>query len=257
MLAARTAGSIDIDTQLGRIDLNVDVVVDLWRYENGCERGMSSIARIEGRLAHQAMHARFGAQPAVGIFTHDMNRCALDACHFARRCFDDLDLEAMRFSPAQVHSQYHFRPVLSLGTTGAGLDVEVRVVGVHVTRKHAPELEACNLLLESAEIGGQLVDRVLVAFFQRHFEQLAGVTEAGLQLVEADNHVFQLRAFLPERLGAPGIVPYIGFFEFPLDLGQAFRLAIVVKDTSSTHRSVQRGRLSSVLPDSFPWNYAA
>ena len=29
------------------------------------------------------------------------------------------------------------------------------------------------------------------------------------------------------------------FLEFTLDLGQALRLAVVVKDTSSTHRRVQ------------------
>jgi hypothetical protein len=32
-------------------------------------------------------------------------------------------------------------------------------------------------------------------------------------------------------------------FEFALNLCQALRLALVVKDTSSTHQSVRRGRL--------------
>jgi hypothetical protein len=35
------------------------------------------------------------------------------------------------------------------------------------------------------------------------------------------------------------LVPHVGFFELALDFGQAFRLAVIVKDTSSTRRRVR------------------
>jgi len=58
--------------------------------------------------------------------------------------------------------------------------------------------------------------------------------------------LFESRTLLAEGLGTLGLVPYIGLFEFALDFGQAFNLAFMVKDTSSTQRCVQRDRLSIV-----------
>ena len=55
-----------------------------------------------------------------------------------------------------------------------------------------------------------------------------------------------MRTLLAEGLGTLGLVPYIGLFEFALDFGQAFSLALIVKDTPSTQQCVQRDRLSSV-----------
>jgi len=47
---------------------------------------------------------------------------------------------------------------------------------------------------------------------------------------------FQAGALLAESLCAIGLVPDVGLFEFALDLGQAFGLVVVVKDTSSALR---------------------
>jgi hypothetical protein len=52
-----------------------------------------------------------------------------------------------------------------------------------------------------------------------------------------------LRALPAKGLGTFLVVPNIGLFEFALDLGQALRLALIVKDTSSTQKCVQQDRL--------------
>jgi hypothetical protein len=83
------------------------------------------------------------------------------------------------------------------------------------------------------------VDRFRVVFLECQVEQFAGVPQPGRQLVQADDDVLELRTLLTERLGALRLIPDIGLFEFAPNLGQALRLAIVVKDTSSTHRSVR------------------
>ena len=67
VLTAGAARAVDIGAQVRRIDLDVDVVVDLGRDEHRSERGVAAIARVERRLAHQPVHAGLGAQPAVGI----------------------------------------------------------------------------------------------------------------------------------------------------------------------------------------------
>jgi hypothetical protein len=63
---------------------------------------------------------------------------------------------------------------------------------------------------------------------------LPRIVEASGQRVEGNDDLFQYRTLLPERLRSIGFVPDIGLFEFALNLGQAFRLSIVVKDTPST-----------------------
>ena len=80
---------------------------------------------------------------------------------------------------------------------------------------------------------------------KRSWGGVVGISPRG-PLIDTDYHLFQLGALLPERLRPLRIVPDIGLFELALDLGQALRFAIVVKDTPSTHRSVLRGRLSFV-----------
>jgi hypothetical protein len=145
----------------------------------------------------------------------------------------------VRLGPPQVHAQQHFGPVLRLGAARSRLDVEVGVVGIHLTGKHAPELETGNALLEAAEVTDDFGDGRGVVFFYREFEQFTGIGKAGRELVETDDDLFQLRPFLPERLRTFGLVPDIGLLELALDFGQALGLRIVVKDTSSTHRSVR------------------
>ena len=74
------------------------------------------------------------------------------------------------------------------------------------------------------------------------------VLDLGVDFEPSDdqNNGIQASPFLTQRLGPLGFVPDIRLFEFSLNLGQALRLALIVKDTSSTHQSVRRGRQWSV-----------
>ena len=93
---------------------------------------MTATAGVEGTLAYQAMHTGFGAQPAKGVVALYVDGCRLDARHFARRDLDQLRLEAVVLGPAQVHAQQDIGPVLGFSTTGAGLDIEIGAVGIHL-----------------------------------------------------------------------------------------------------------------------------
>jgi hypothetical protein len=101
-------------------------------------------------------------------------------------------------------------------------------------------------LLEAIEVIDDFANRVVIVFFDREFEQLAGIVETAGEFVERDDDLFELRALLSQRLRSFRVVPDIGLLEFALDLYEAFGLALVVKDTPSTQRCVRRDRLSSV-----------
>jgi hypothetical protein len=58
----------------------------------------------------------------------------------------------MRIRPFQIHAQQHGRPVLSLGAAGTGLNVEKRIVRVHLARKHALEFELLDLQAQAVDV---------------------------------------------------------------------------------------------------------
>ena len=93
--------------------------------------------------------------------------------------------------------------------------------------------------LAGTDIAFDFGDRVGVIFLDGEIEEFTCVGETTGYLVQADDNLLETRTLLPERLRALGLVPDVGLLEFPLDFGQAFGLAVVVKDTSSTHRCVQ------------------
>ena len=101
--------------------------------------------------------------------------------------------------------------------------------------------DPANLVLQRGDPPHELLPRaarrtrLVLQRLQLRAQQLLGL----LQRLRA-------RTLLPQRLRTLGLVPDIGLFEFALNFGQAFSLSLVVKDTSSTHRSVRQGRQSFV-----------
>jgi hypothetical protein len=133
--------------------------------------------------------------------------------------------------PAQVHPQQHLRPVLGLGATGAGLDVEKGVGGVHLAREHATELELADALLEAGQVGGDGTDGGRVVLVGRELQQIGGVVEPGVQLLDRDDDGLERGALAAEPLRALRVTPDVGVLELAQDLGQALLPVRVVKDT--------------------------
>ncbi len=193
---------------------------------------MAAIGRVEGRLAHQAVHTRFGAQEAIGVFALDLDGGGLDAGHFTVGLFQDFSLEALALAVAQILAQQHGSPVLGFGTAGTGLDVDEAVVGVHGAAEHAAEFHVFDQLLQGLGIGFDGDDGVLVLFLACHLEEVTRIGELAVDLDEGVDDRFQRFLFLAEVLGPLLVVPDVGVFQFGVDLFEFLRLHIEVKDTS-------------------------
>ncbi len=115
VLAARARGAIRVDAAVALVDVDLDAVVDHRIDPDGGEARVPARVRIERRDAHQAMHARFGLQPAVGVVALDHDGRGLDARLVAGRLLDHLDVEFPALRPAHVHAQQHARPVAAFG----------------------------------------------------------------------------------------------------------------------------------------------
>jgi hypothetical protein len=160
-----------------------------------------------------------------------MHGGGFDAGHLALGLFRDLDLETLAFTPAQIHAQQHLRPVLRLGATGAGLHIDVGIVGVGLAAEHALEFQPLHLGFETLHIRCQRGGGGLVVFQLDQLGQFERVGDAARQLADAADDVFQTRPLAIEFLRALGVFPDLGVFELAQDFGQALLAGIEVKDT--------------------------
>jgi len=188
-------------------------------------------AGVERALAHQAVHADLGAQPAEGVLTLDVHGGALDAGDFTFGQLDDGGVEATLVGPAQVHAQQDVGPVLRLGAAGAGLDVQVGVVHVHLAAEHATELKLGEGLFQGLQLGLDVADGAFITFLDSHVEQVLAVGQAIGQLVQGLDDLRQHGALAAQGLGVLGLVPDGCVFQLAVDFDQAVMLVIVVKDT--------------------------
>ena len=213
VLTAGAARAVGIHAQVGRVDGDIDVVVDLGIDEYRGKRGVPAVAGVEWRLAHQAMNPGFGAQPAVGMGSGETHRDTFDARHFAFGDFQNFGLEAAAVAPHEVHAQQHVGPVLCLGAAGTSLDVHETVMCIHLAREHALEFEVGHLLASRLDIllhGDADFGVVLRA---RKFEQFTGVSQPAAEFFQRAEFIFQARAFAPKLLCLLRVIPDIGFFE--------------------------------------------
>jgi len=197
---------------------------------------------VERRFAHQAVDAGLGAQIAVGVFARELDRAVLDAGDFALGLFHQLDAEALLLAVAQVHAFEHARPVLGLGATGAGLDFDEAVVGVHRVAEHATEFELLDLALQLAEIGLDRLEGVVVVLGLGELEEILEVARLRVDLLQRQYHVFELALFLAELLRALGVVPDGRVFQRAVNFFELRCFHIVVKDTSVVRDRGRRGR---------------
>ena len=99
------------------------------------EARLAAVGGVEGRQAHEPVHALLGAEQAVGVLAGGPERGRLDARLLPRAGLEQLDLEAAPLGPAHQHAQDHLGPVLGVGAAGAGVDGHEGVAGVVAARR--------------------------------------------------------------------------------------------------------------------------
>ncbi|MNF35264.1 hypothetical protein D3C84_161270 [compost metagenome] len=170
-----------------------------------------------------------------------MHGRALDAGDFTGRQLHDGRVEAAFVGPAQVHAQQDVGPVLGLGTAGAGLDVQVGVVHVHLAAEHATEFELGQGRFQAFEFGDHITDSALVIFLDSHVQQVAAIGQTARQFVQGLDDLRQRGTLAAQFLGVFRLVPDAGVFKLAVDFDQALMLLIVVKDTPELFRSARTG----------------
>ncbi|CAI8419478.1 MAG: Uncharacterised protein [Halieaceae bacterium] len=177
------------------------------------------------------MYARLGPQPTKGILAFKLNGRAFEARHFACGSFDQRRFESLVLAPTQVHTQQHLSPVLRLGASRACLNIEVRVVGVGLTREHATEFELLKLTLKPSQILLYGLRGLFVVFINGEIQQVTGIVTTSIQHFDSRNNGLQRGPLPPQRLGFLGVIPDTGLGQLEFDLFQSILFNSVVKDT--------------------------
>ncbi len=191
---------------------------------------------IERRYPHQPVHAGFGLQPAIGVVAADLDGGGFDAGLFALRLFQIFDLEAVLLGPARIHAQQHRGPVLALGAAGAGVNLEIGVEAVGLAAQQRLELAARDVLLQGFQRGLGFRHHAFIVLGLAEFDHADIVFELALDLADAAKRILQRGSLLHQLLRFLGIVPEIGIFGELVQLGEARRGCIDVKDASSAAR---------------------
>jgi len=79
VLAAGAGGAEGVDAQVVQLDIDLDLVVHLRVDEHRSERGVPPRVGVEGRDAHQPVHADLRLQQAVSVVAVDLEGDGLDA----------------------------------------------------------------------------------------------------------------------------------------------------------------------------------
>ena len=135
-------GAVGVDAQVGRVDLDLDRVVDLGIDEHARERGVAA-----ARWSRTGSCAPGGARRSRCAGSRRRSRrstlivALLMPATSPAVSSSTSALKPLRSQYLQVHAQQHRRPVLRLGAAGAGLDVDEAVARVERVGEHAAELE--------------------------------------------------------------------------------------------------------------------
>ena len=154
-------------------------------------------------------------------------------CLLALALLHQLDLVAALFGPARIHARQHFGPVLRLGAARAGIDFQIRVVGVRFAGQQALDLAALGFLGGLAQRRQSLGHHGRIVVGLRHGDQFERVAHVLFERLHPLDRASDLVALAHQRLRRGGVIPQIGVLGAVVQLREALDGDIPVKDASS------------------------
>ena len=183
ILSTRSARAERLDAQVFGTDVYLHILLDLGEDIHGSERRVPPSGSVKRRYAHETMHAAFGKKAAIGVSSLHEKRDALDSRLVSRKEVEDFHAVPMVLGPAGVHPVEHLCPILSLGTTGSGVDFHDRVARVVRPGEEETKFEALERLLKGANDPLELLSELWIFLFPKELEQNLRVFQLPPQLV--------------------------------------------------------------------------
>ena len=217
VLTTGTAAAEGVPAEARHVDDDFDGIVDEGSDADGGEGGHAFALCVEWADADETVDSGLAFEVTEGVVALDLEGGAFDAGPFAVEDVGDGHAVVVGFGIADVHAHEHFGPVLSLDTTGTGIDGEDGIEVVALALKHVFEFEGFDEGLGD----GYLVKDFLLGGVAA-FEKLAHDGEVGTAafdlVVGVDPGFLGLDGF-HDALGFLRVVPEVGGFGLFLFLG--------------------------------------
>ena len=210
--------------------------------------------RIEGRDAHQPVHASLGAEKTEGVLSLDLEHGAFDAGFLPITDVENLDGEILALRPARVHAHEHLRPILRLRAARSGGDLHLRIAKVVVPLQERLQLEGVGLVADGERLPVDFGDHLRVGIGVEQLVHLNRALRARPELVERVNPDAERLDLLHHLLRTLLVVPEraLGHLAFVRD--QRVTLAVEVKETSAVPRGGQRPASAISRVRTRPWD---
>ena len=164
------------------------------------------------------MNAHLGFHVAIGIVTDQHEGNTFQAGLVSIQNVQQLDFEIVRFSPAGVHPEEHFGPVLGVGAAGTGVNGNNGVVAVKFTVQQGLDPESFQIFLKAIVGSLNLRYQTLVLCFGSQLYHDFHILQIPFQTAEFIHFIVQGFLFLQQLLGRfmiiPEIFPVAFFFHF-------------------------------------------
>ena len=235
VLAAGAAGAEDVFADVLVAQLDFDGVADFGRHVDRGEAGLPLAVGVEGTDAHQAVHAGFALQVAVGHRTAKGQGRALNAGDDVVLAVENLHLVAALLGPVDVHAQQHFGPIVGVGAAVAGINGKDGPLGVEGAVEQPLELQFAEELFEAFDFAGHLAGER--AIFAGHVHQHAQIVGRGNGFVERLENRAQRFQFGNRGAGFFLIIPEVRSGHFLFNGGRLPPFAGMVKESPAVGRS--------------------
>lgn len=229
-LAAGAAGAKNVHADVRFFDIQLDVVARVGDYVHRSKGCMPSARGIKGRNANQAVDAPFAFEKAESVRPGDAQSNAFDARLVAGQKVQLLHRIVAACSPAGVHAQEHFGPVLRFRTARSGMYFQNGVLAVFLAGKQHDQF---GFVQQAGQLGALLVQGFQgfrVFAFRCQGQPFNHVVVAGFELAKAFHLILQAAFFLQQGRQGFGFVPRAGPGKALFDFLQALFTAGQVKD---------------------------
>ena len=207
VLPARARRAIGIDAQVAFNNIDVDILVDDRIDPDAGKARLALVAAAERADPHEPVHTAFGLGIAIGVFTLEQISDRLDPRLIARMIIDRFDFHPPPLGPARVHAAKHFGPVIALGSARPGVDFDIGVVRIGLTRQQGCHFVAFRPLGHHRKLRDTIIDHAVIALGFGHFHQLDCVIKFGLNCPRRTDSFLEPPTFAHDDLSCLGIIP--------------------------------------------------
>ena len=197
---------------------------------------MATRIGIIGRDAHQAMHAAFRFQFAIGVVALDLQRAGFDPRFFAVVLVQHFHLVFVLVGPADIHAHQHGSPVLAFGAASPCIDLQITVVGIGFAREQRVELHFRHFSFQPGDGLLSFGNNRCITLLLAHGDEFAVVNHGLIDALNSGDAGLKILPTAHQLLRFLRIIPELGAFGFGVQLGQFAQRIVPVKDASSAAR---------------------